>query len=94
MLGGAIGPKRSAQRDRMVGHLRILLVVQCDIGLHAEDAQTDAPFDGRVHEDPGLAMTLHRPSTLGRVAPAIGVLAVLPGGLLYLGASGRAAGRG
>ena len=68
-------------------------MVQRDIGLHAEDAQTDAPFDGRVHDEPGLAMTLRRPSTRGRVAPAIGVLDVLPGGLLYLGASGRAAGR-
>lgn len=94
VLSGATGPERSAQWDRIVGHLRTLLVVQRDTGLHAGDAQTDAPFDGRVHDEPGLAMTLHRPSTLGRVAPAVGVLDVLLGGLLSLGASGRAAGRG
>ena len=146
-------------------------ILERETGLHAWDAQTDEPFDGRVHDQAGLAGTRglaqetsdvsgteamaaradvgpdtgpvpvapldpsapaagplddaaarlarerrrslvyvvtgvlivtvvlgiddgSQPSTLGGVAIVIGVFNVVLGGLTYLGASRRAAGRG
>ena len=149
-------------------------ILERETGLHAWDAQTDEPFDGRVHDEVGLAATRRlaqetsdvsateamaaradaghvgpdtgpvpvapvdpsspaagpvddssallarerrrslvyvvtgvlivtvalsidgggQPSTLGGVAIAIGVLDVVLGGLMYLGASRRSAARG
>ena len=57
--GVAICPGRSGQWDRVVGHLRIVLVVEHDTELHAGSPQTDALVDGRVHDEHGVTMSLH-----------------------------------
>ena len=43
MLGTAVGPVGSGQWDRMVGHLRILLVAVHDTELHAGDPRPTPP---------------------------------------------------